>query len=389
MESSYLFYGARGGHFNLGIPRLPTLHTVRQVQRVGNDAVLCLRADFNSRAGNQIPPTMLEAISTPRGHGVGVPNVPPHQQRPRLVQPRAVHQADAQQKAACFSAILSRFCTQLDALQSWLQCSEDGRNLAARDARAKVEALESVETSLEKLRAALLGAGAPNRAAQLLRQADREQALQDARETDEMATCTPQVLLLLHNLASSAARMSSHLAQALRTPSVALLERLDDNVEELVLRAKKDLILAAGWGATRPHPRAETEAAGRTRSRLHMMLQQSADDSMRDSARSSVGAATTEGDVQSGNGASSMHTSSQRHPCSQHCFASGPVCRCTDSTHATAVVDAATSSCTSSGGRAQDDAATAATAAAPTALFGASVAPSGAEHALRRGVWRR
>lgn len=266
---------------------------------------------------------MAEIMSTPRRHSVTVPAAPPHQQRPRLVQTRAVHQ-DAHQKAACFSAILSRFCTQLDALQSWLQCSEDGRNLAAGDARAKVEALESVETTLDKLRAALLGAGAPNRAAQLLRQADREQALQDARETDERSTCSPQVLLLLHNLASSAARTSSLLAQALRTPSGAQLERLDDNVEELVLRAKKDLILAAGWGAARPQPCTQTEAMGRTRSRLHMMLQESADDSMRgDSDRSSARTASTEGHVQSGGGAW-LHTFARYCPCNQHFFPSGP-----------------------------------------------------------------
>ena len=54
-------------------------------------------------------------------------------------------------------------------------------------------------------------------------QADKEQALKDGLENEHLPTCTPQVLLLLHNLASSASRTASRLVQALRTATPAVL----------------------------------------------------------------------------------------------------------------------------------------------------------------------
>ena len=204
------------------------------------------------------------------------PTRPPQHQRTRPF--RAAHclddladvDLDAQQaKAARYSAILARFVSQLDSFQAWLQSSAEGRAISPQDARAKVEALEAVETALCTLHSTVkcAGGGAPNRAAQLLRQADREQALQGVVDNENQAT-SPQVLLLLHNLASSSARTSALVVQALRSATPAMLSRLDGQVEELVLQAKQDLIAAAGWGPTRPQ--AQTEATGRTRSRLQV-----------------------------------------------------------------------------------------------------------------------
>ena len=137
-----------------------------------------------------------------------------------------------QQKAAGFAACLSRIVQQMDGFQAWLQSSAEGQALVSEDAHTKVDALERVESGLDGLQATLNGTSTPRTCAQLLRQVDKEQALQGSLNCDDQ--CSPQVRMLLHNLASSAARTASRLVQTLRPASPAVLSRLDDGVEETV-----------------------------------------------------------------------------------------------------------------------------------------------------------
>ena len=115
-------------------------------------------------------------ISTPRA-------APPRSPAaPLRARPRPVSSADAngeslaaqQQRAACFSAILARFVSRLDAFQAWLQGSEEGRAISPADAALRVESLERVESALENLQTRVVG-GAATRPAlgTLLRQETR------------------------------------------------------------------------------------------------------------------------------------------------------------------------------------------------------------------------
>ena len=121
----------------------------------------------------------------------------------------------------------------MEDLQAWLQSTPEGRELSPEDARTTVDALERVEECLESMETSLSG-GVPNTCAQLLRRADKEEAMQANQLHGGGEACSPQVRELLHRLASSVARTAARLAQGLRAPAAEVLARLqdDDNAEQ-------------------------------------------------------------------------------------------------------------------------------------------------------------
>ena len=155
--------------------------------------------------------------------------------RPRTAQPSIFEALTSLSRAD--AAWLNRIVQQMDEFQRWLQSSTEGQALSSEDARTKVEALESVENGLDTLQSTLAGSSTPRTCAQLLRQVDKEQALVGAMSCDKL--CSPQVRMLLHNLASSSARTASHLTQTLCPASPAVLARLDEGVDETVQRIRR------------------------------------------------------------------------------------------------------------------------------------------------------
>ena len=134
-----------------------------------------------------------------------------------------------QQRAAAYSAALERLVQQMEDLQAWLQSTPEGRELSPEDARITVDALERVEECLESMETSLSG-GVPNTCAQLLRRADKEEAMQaNQLHGGAEEACSPQVRELLHGLASSVARTAARLAQGLRAPAPEVLARLQDD----------------------------------------------------------------------------------------------------------------------------------------------------------------
>ena len=137
-----------------------------------------------------------------------------------------------QQRAAAYSAALERLVQQMEDLQAWLQSTPEGRELSPEDARTTVDALERVEECLESMETSLSG-GVPNTCAQLLRRADKEEAMQaNQLHGGAEEACSPQVRELLHRLASSVARTAAATRSCESAPEVLARLQDDDTAEQ-------------------------------------------------------------------------------------------------------------------------------------------------------------
>jgi len=150
-------------------------------------------------------------------------------------------------RAASLGASLSRLVDAVSKQQRWLESREAAGALTVEAISTISEGLEKAENSFTAAAAALSGDGRrSNRAALLLRQVDRDNAIADAEAS---AGLTPKAQLLLHNLLAAVASLAAGFARQLRGAPHALTEAAAAQAEEGARLADAQLAALAACAA--------------------------------------------------------------------------------------------------------------------------------------------